>query len=246
MGPRQRYFVANMTWPDVAKRIADGASAIVPVGAGAKQHGTHMAMATDQVQAEWFAEKLAERIDALIWPTLTYGSYPAFIAYAGSISLSDRTFEALVAEIMDGLASFGVNKIFVLNTGLSTIGPVDRAITRGDAQARVHHLKIYAGPHCRHAMSVLSEQLRGGHADEIETSIMLAISPSLVEMALARPSPPSLDGKSPGPLDPEDAASPNFSPSGSIGNPTLGTAKKGRVLTDAILNDLVDAVASTG
>lgn len=38
-----------MTWVDVGKRIAEGASAIVPIGAGAKQHGMHMTMATDQI-----------------------------------------------------------------------------------------------------------------------------------------------------------------------------------------------------
>lgn len=50
-----------------------------------------MPMATDQVFAAYFARALADRIDALIWPTLTYGAHPAFVAYAGSVSLSDRT-----------------------------------------------------------------------------------------------------------------------------------------------------------
>jgi creatinine amidohydrolase/Fe(II)-dependent formamide hydrolase-like protein len=32
-----------------------GAAALLPIGAGAKQHGLHMTMATDQVFAEYFA-----------------------------------------------------------------------------------------------------------------------------------------------------------------------------------------------
>lgn len=67
-------------------------------------------MATDQVFAAYFARALADRIDALIWPTLTYGAHPAFVAYAGSVSLSDRTFQAVVTEIVDALLGFGAGR----------------------------------------------------------------------------------------------------------------------------------------
>ena len=43
--------------------------------------------------------QMAEKIDALIWPTLAYGHYPAFVEYAGNSSLSASTFETLVHEI---------------------------------------------------------------------------------------------------------------------------------------------------
>src|SRR5262245_61470170 len=81
--------VADLIWDRVAERLAGGAAALLPIGAGAKQHGLHMTMATDQVFAEYFATVVAEKTGALIWPTLTYGAYPAFVAYAGSASLSD-------------------------------------------------------------------------------------------------------------------------------------------------------------
>ena len=41
-------------------------------GAAAKQHGFHLPLNTDRIQAERFAAKLAERIDALIWPVLVW------------------------------------------------------------------------------------------------------------------------------------------------------------------------------
>jgi creatinine amidohydrolase/Fe(II)-dependent formamide hydrolase-like protein len=68
--------VVDLTWDQVARRLAAGAPAILPIGAGAKQHGLHMTMATDQVFAEYFAGVLAEKIDALIWPTLTMAPIP--------------------------------------------------------------------------------------------------------------------------------------------------------------------------
>jgi creatinine amidohydrolase len=99
--------VADLTWDVVAKRLKGGAAALLPIGAGAKQHGLHMRMATDQVFAEYFAGVVAEKTNSLIWPTLTYGAYPAFVAYAGSASLSNATFQSAVKEIANALLGFG-------------------------------------------------------------------------------------------------------------------------------------------
>ena len=82
------HFIEHLTWDEVGRRLAQGASAILPVGAAAKEHGFHLPMNTDRVQAEWLAARIAGRFDALIWPTVTYGYYPAFVDYAGSVSLS--------------------------------------------------------------------------------------------------------------------------------------------------------------
>src|SRR5260370_12228835 len=79
-----RNFIERLTWDEVARRIADGAAAILPIGAAAKQHGFHLPINTDRIQAEWLAGKVAEKIDGLIWPTLTYGHYPAFFEYAAN------------------------------------------------------------------------------------------------------------------------------------------------------------------
>ena len=127
-----RDFIERMMWDDVARRIGDGAAAILPIGAAAKQHGFHLPLNTDRIQAEWFAARLTERIDALIWPTLSYGYYPAFVEYAGSSSLSASTFEAIVHEIAAEILGSGCRKLFVLNTGISTLAPVERALARLD------------------------------------------------------------------------------------------------------------------
>ena len=55
--------------------------------------------------------RIAEELDALIWPTLTYGHYPAFVEYAGSSSLSASTFEALVREIAAGILGSGCQAV---------------------------------------------------------------------------------------------------------------------------------------
>ena len=48
----ERNFVEHMRWDEVARRIARGAAAILPIGAAAKQHGLHLPLNTDRIQAE--------------------------------------------------------------------------------------------------------------------------------------------------------------------------------------------------
>lgn len=236
-------FVSALTWDEVARRLLEGAAAILPVGAGAKQHGLHMPMGTDQIQAEWFADRLAGKLDALIWPTLTYGTYPAFEAYAGSAAVSQQTFEGLLTDIVERLIGYGARNVVVLNTGISTIASIDTAIRDMDERARIRHVCIYRGARYRSAADRLQQQSYGSHADELETSVMLHLAPHLVKIDRARASPPLSDRPVAGPLTPYDPASPNYSASGSFGDPTKASAEKGRVLVNAILEDLFAAAS---
>ena len=240
----EEHEVAGLTWDRVKERLEAGSPAILPIGAGAKEHGLHMPMATDQLFAGYFARALAEKIDALIWPTLTYGFYPAFVAYAGSVSLSTETFQTLITEIADGLVGFGARRVLILDTGRSTIAPVDDAIRAASDPARIAHLKAFTGPRFSATAHAMMRQPYGSHADEIETSLLLKIAPELIDMARAKPSPFSAKAPPPGPLSPDDASSPNYSPSGSFGDPTLASAEKGARLLAAILEDLLDATSA--
>jgi creatinine amidohydrolase len=237
-----RYFIEGLSWDAVARRIEGGAAAILPIGAGAKEHGFHLPLSTDRIQAEWLAARIADRIDALIWPTVTYGHYPAFVEYPGSTSLSAPVFEAMIQEIVAGILGFGCRTVFVLDTGISTRVPVARALTRLDV-SRVLHLRIHEGHRYRRAVEELAEQSHGSHADELETSLMLALAPDVVDMSRAEASP-KLKCETPGRLTPSLPSSPSYSRSGSYGDPTLATAAKGEVLLAAMVDDLAEQVTA--
>jgi creatinine amidohydrolase len=227
--------VADLTWRGVEMRLAGGAAALLPIGAAAKEHGLHMPMNTDELQADWLAAQAAERHDLLIWPTLRYGAYPAFLDFPGSISLSTATFEAVIGEILTGIAVWRPRAIFVLNTGISTVAPVEAAVRRLELHTRPHHLRIYSGEKYRAAVARVCEQDHGSHADEAETSRMLAIAPDKVDMNLAGS---ATDGPILGALTRQNA------PSGSYGAPRLASTQKGEVLLAAMLEDLHQSIAT--
>ena len=228
--------VAELNWQAVGARIDGGAVALLPVGAGAKEHGLHLPMATDLIQAEWLAVELARRVDALVWPALAYGHYPAFTDYPGSISLSAETFRTLAREIMAGILAHGPGSLLVINTGISTIAPLERAIA-DLATDRVRLANVYSGTHYLAAVREIGEQPCGGHADELETSILLAITPEKVRMPLARPClNPGLEH---GRFIRSDPGHAQYSPDGVYGDPTRASREKGEILLRAILEDLL-------
>lgn len=234
-------FVAQLSWPEVERRIEAGAVAVLPIGAACKQHGPHLPMNADLLQAEWLAAALVQRAEVLVWPTVAYGYYPAFIDYPGSVSLSAATFRAMVQEILADIRRAGARAVLILNTGVSTIEPLQAAVDAAPEQLRIGLANVYAGPRCRDVTQAIEQQPRGGHADELETSILLTIGRHHVALEKAKAwTPPAMAVS--GPFSRSDPDNPRFSPSGVWGDPTLASADKGRRLLAAMVEDLLAAV----
>ncbi|MEA3412170.1 MAG: creatininase family protein [Pseudomonadota bacterium] len=230
--------VADATWPEVAQRRSAGAVAVLPVGAACKAHGRHLPMNTDQIQAEALSNFLAEALDVVIWPTVTYGHYPAFTAYPGSCSISADGFSGLVTDILSGISASGPGAVAVINTGISTIAPLRRAVAACPGK-HVALVNIYEGERYTAMAGQIAEQSLGGHADEMETSIMLALCPRRVEMGQARAwDEHRIEGR----LSRLDPGDPNYSPDGVYGNPALATPDKGHRLLEAIREDVLTVI----
>ena len=95
-------------------------------------------------------------------------------------------------------------------------------------------------------VEALAEQRAGGHADEMETSVVLALRPDLVRMDLA-PTDYGNPGGAPGPgyrpggfsRDPED---PEYTTTGIFGDATLATPEKGRRVVEIMTREWLRAL----
>ncbi len=232
--------VETSTWPEVQQAIIKGMTGIVPIGASCKEHGPHLPLNTDSVQANWLAEQSSLRFPLIVWPVVNIGYYPAFVDYPGSWSISESTFTSCVLDIIESIAKHGSNQIVLLNTGVSTIIPLETAITQTPFNARVTLINVYSGKHVLAVIKALEEQKQGGHADEIETSIMLAIDDALVHMDRAQP---GLENIKRGPLNLNKPMQDNYCPTGAMGDSTLATVEKGNEILEAMLADLSDKLS---
>lgn len=226
----------------VAERLAAGAMGLLPIGAASKAHGRHLPMNTDQLQAEWLVTQLVTQANVVVWPTLSYGYYPAFVDYPGSISLGEETFVSLVVDILNAMQHGGARQALIINTGISTIPPLERAIERAPGFQSLKLMNVYNGPAFLATEKAIREQRRGAHADEIETSIMLAIAPERVDMTKAEA---CADRDITGTLNRTDPHAANYSPSGVYGDPTLASVDKGQRLLAAMLADLQAMIESS-
>jgi creatinine amidohydrolase len=242
-------WIEDLTWPQVGERIAAGATVIVPIGARAKQHGHHLPMKTDYLLARALCKGIAQRLPVLVAPVVDFGYYPAFANYPGSQHLRPETFIALLEDILEGLIRQGAREIAIVNTGVSTEGPVQ--IVARSVLAR-HGLRIAVADirALGKGRRDLLEQALGGHGDEHETSLILAIEPQSVDMGKARTDygnmreEPETVFYRPVIFRDDASSGPDHSATGVRGDPTLATVEKGRATLAAMIDELVDGLTA--
>jgi creatinine amidohydrolase len=214
-------WLEDLSWPEAKARFDAGAVVVVPIGAAAKAHGPHLPLKTDALTARALGQGLIERLPVVAAPVLGFGFYPAFTSFAGSQHLSADTFKAVVRELIGNFRAHGVRRISLINTGVSTEKLLDEVAKEADVL--VLHMRLLG-----RAAEALIEHKDGGHADERETSVMLALDPRSVRMDKLK-------------LATEKEGGP-FEKTGATGDPTRATAFKGERLQAARLDDLVAAL----
>jgi len=234
-------YLESMAWPEAERELRDAELVIVPVGARCKEHGHHLPLNTDWILAEYFTQRVLEQVPALALPTVTYGYYPAFIEYPGSIHIGRATFTATIVDVCRSLDRHSSARIYILNTGVSTnwaLEPARLELAEDNIVMDYTDLLTIHGDIAEKA----AEQSEGTHADELETSMMLMIRPEVVHLERARR---DIDprGKRSGPLtrDPESLTG-VYSPTGAWGDPTLATSEKGQVMAETLIERIVQCM----
>ena len=239
-GAMQSRWLERLTWPEAELALHELPTVLLPLGARTKEHGQHLPLNNDWLIAEYLTKRVAEQCPVMVLPTLQYGYYPAFLEYPGSISVRWEACRDSIVDICRSLARQGAKRFYVLNTGISTVKPLQaaRASVMGEG-SRFEFTDI------RTAYEPLRRQVEtqpaGTHADEIETSMMLYIAPDVVRMDKAeRDIHPD---RGPGGLtrDPKSQAG-VYSPTGAWGDPTLATLEKGKLLVEGMVLYLVEHI----
>ena len=236
-------YLEHLTWAEAEPVLRGDPLVVIPVGAGTKEHGPHLPLDTDRLMADYLARRLAAEVEAVILPTLCYGYFPHFSPFPGSTHLEADTFGRTATEIVLSMHRHGPRRFFFLNTGVSTY-PVLEIVARD--LDRVHRLLVGVsniGQLGGHRASGLLQQPRGSHADESETSMMMAIAPEVVRrdrLVAEMPERPTSRGVFVPPTYHRDPG-PGHSASGVYGDATLASEEKGKVIVEAIVADLVAA-----
>ena len=229
--PSRGIVLGDLTWVEAEKVLTPDAVIVIPLGAGSKEHGPHLRLDNDLQLAEYFRGRVLTASNVVIAPTVNYHFYPAFLEYPGSTHLRFETARDLIVDIVHSLTAYGPRRFYVLNTGVSTARPLAAAAEILKAEG-IHfaftNILDVSGP----AEAQVKQQVRGTHADEIETSMMLYMHPERVNMskAVKDDSPQGVGG-----LTRVRGNDKTYSPSGVWGDATLATREKGRIVVEAMV-----------
>jgi creatinine amidohydrolase len=250
--------MGEMSWVEYSRRIAaPGTISIVPTGA-LEQHGPHMSMNTDVIIPTQIAMEVARRTNAIVAPAIAYG-YKSIQRsgggnhFCGTTSLDGNTVSCVTRDILRELARHGIRRVVLLNGHFENpyflLEGADLAI-RDLKAIQIGNFEVITLSYWDFVSSeALSKVFPEGfpgwaleHAGVIETSLMLHLSPQLVDMSLA-PTDALVDFPPYDVLPPVPGLTP---PSGCLVSPANASPENGRLLFETAVSGIVNALQTAG
>lgn len=235
----------KLTRPEVEEYLKENNTVLVPVGS-TEQHGKHMAVDTDAYTAQEISRRVAEKAGVLVAPVISYGYSPHHMNFAGSVTLSFRTLVNVLKEVCGSLLHHGFKKIVIMNAHGGNTSSIRLALKEFEVETGVRAYSVMVYPSASgfgaEGTKVL-EQERGGHACESETSVGLELGHRIL-MDKAEKWKPEYSS-----IDPNHRGKVNaaymfdeYTCIGSLGDPTIASKEKGKVLVESVVNDLTEFI----
>jgi len=241
----------KFTWPEI--KAADKERVVIlPVGA-MEDHGPHLPLDTDNLIVSRLAEAVVASIPAesLLLPTIPFGFNEHHKDFPGVIYIQPETLMNFVVDVGRSLAHHGFRRILILNGHGSNHPVLDLAARK---------TVIATGCLCVSASywNLMSETLQaerrsrtGGmaHAGELETSIYLYFDPGHVQLDKARKAIVHDERNRYLCLDLAGGAKAMAmqwwsaqTADGTMGDPTVADAGRGKIFFDAAVRETVGLV----
>jgi creatinine amidohydrolase len=175
--------IEEMTMPAFEAGLARTRTVLIPFGS-TEEHGPHLPLATDTLQAFTVGRRLAERRPLFVAPPVPYGVCRSTSCHPGTLSISTATLRALAIDIVGTLYYQGLRN-FILLTGHAGGTHTSALIDAGEellgrfSDLRIAVLTEYMLA-AREGRGIIETE-DDAHAGEIETSRILHSHPRLVQ-----------------------------------------------------------------
>lgn len=177
--------LSEMTWPDVEDGLDETDLVVVPT-ASIEQHGPHLPLSVDTLRANELGRRLGERLDCFVAPTVRPGLSAHHMAFPGTITLSQSTFERVIHDYCESLDAHGFRHIALFtshggNTAtLESLAPeLDGVFDANVFVAGTRDGMMSARTSAMETFDV-SPAAAGAHAGAAETAFVLQTNPELV------------------------------------------------------------------
>ena len=150
---------------------------IFPFGSIEHQSG-HLPLGADSVLADAVGVEVAERLEAVLAPTLGVGCAEEYEGLPGTLTLRAETLTAVAVELAQSFAGQGFRVVVLLSTHGGNRGALDAAVAE---LGRSLHGALACAPQGDVGPNP------GQHSGAWMTSVMLALRPDLVDLDRADP-----------------------------------------------------------
>ncbi|HLG94636.1 MAG TPA: creatininase family protein [candidate division Zixibacteria bacterium] len=177
--------LARLTWQEFGEIVPDRRdTAILPVGT-IEAHGV-TSLAADVLIPEKIADEIADRLKAVVLPSVPYGITRSLYGYPGSLTVKPATFETYISGIIASCFEHKFKKLVILNghggnsSSLNKVGL--EGFHRTGLKIAVVHWWMLAAEVCKEVYGQ-----SGGHAALDENAFILAYWPELVKKERYKP-----------------------------------------------------------
>jgi creatinine amidohydrolase len=228
----------EMTMPQVEAALAAGCRTVyIPFGA-LEEHGPHLPLSTDTIQAYQVGKRAAELIPLFVAPPIPYGNCRSTNCHPGTVSISTTTLRGLLKDLVRSFYRQGMKQVVVL-TGHA--GGAHRLALQDAGEELLDEL-----PELRIAVvteyELAKDEGRGiietpgdAHAGEIETSRIMHSHPQLVQGTAPEEYPTF-------PIGVLVRDKRRYWPGGVWGDPAKATADKGVRIEELVARKVVELV----
>ncbi|OBF29409.1 creatininase [Mycobacterium sp. ACS1612] len=239
----------HMTWEEIADAARADIPIAIPVGA-TEQHGRHLPVCTDWVLPENVLSEAGRARDLVVGPFIPFGyrSRPGSGGgqhFPGTVSLRATTFMSMLEDVLSELKRTGFRNIMLYNWHYENAGFVYEPAYLVSEQNP--ELKIVVVEDVFPEFTAERQQLIWPgefpglaleHAAVIETSLWMHFDPSAVRHDRMAPDQPQrVVNHDVVPIDTRMSTA-----SGSLSSPVEATPEKGRLLTEWLVDRLVDVL----
>jgi creatinine amidohydrolase len=105
--------IRDCNWMQVESYLKGDDRAVLPIGS-TEQHA-YLSLSVDAILAEKVAVEAAEPLGVPVFPTVSYGISPYYMAFPGSVTIKTETLLAFVRDILDSMRRAGFRRVLIVN-----------------------------------------------------------------------------------------------------------------------------------
>jgi len=232
------YAIDELPWTEVGRILERDPRLIFPVGA-LEQHGPHLPCGTNVTVAVHVARALSNRLGILRAPAFSYGVPVGGGPFPGPAGLRRKTFHRAYSELLERWSDDGVRH-FVVITAHRFEPHLEALLMTPAVPASKSVYDLYQID----VSDILESDPEFEHAGELETSLMLHLTPDIVRWSEARDFLP--EGLRLRRYTRRRGPTPPLESGGILGAPPLASAEKGARIFRRWVEAIARAVDSQG